>query len=306
MLILTADWHLRKTAPSFRKDDFSLALKRKVKQIFRIAVTHKAKILIAGDLGDKSQWSNSLLSWFIRIAKRVRRSGVRILVIPGQHDLYGHDLSRWRKNALGVLQHAGAIEVLVDDIYIIDDIAIVAKPYGSSDIIEERKIPNAKCKILMLHRLTFPTRVPNWDTSVLIGEELLEYLNWADLILTGDNHQTFTCKRENRILVNPGSLLRLKINQSNHKPCIFLYDEDEKRLVRKIYLECDDDIVKKEYLAKFEKRNELEKFINRLVIHSDHSVNFEENLQKLLSVEVNNEVKEKVLSILEKARREIR
>ena len=48
--------------------------------------------------------------------------------------------------------------------------------------------------------------------------------NKFDLIVSGDNHQSFTHKEGNRLLINCGSLMRNKIDQVNHKPCIWIFD----------------------------------------------------------------------------------
>jgi len=305
VLLLTADWHIRKTAPAFRKDDFQQAVRRKILQVFRIARRFKAHILIAGDLGDKPQWANSQLAWFIRECRRLRDSGIRIVAIPGQHDLPAHDLSRWNEEALGVLHEAGAVDILTSKPERVGSALIVPKPYGVGEV-EAVCAGEEECVILMAHQLVFP-EVPHWaEGEAVRAEDLLDSCGWADLILCGDNHQTFVVAKGSRVLISPGSLLRLRIDQLTHRPAVFLYDERRKRLVRRLRLRVNGDILREEYVEVWDRKLDLEEFIDSLKAKVVEGVDFEENLKRFMAEnQVSDDVREKILAVLEEVKEEL-
>ena len=52
----------------------------------------------------------------------------------------------------------------------------------------------------------------------------LEKQKEFDLILTGDNHQSFCITSNGRWLLNPGSMMRMRADQVDHNPIVGIYD----------------------------------------------------------------------------------
>lgn len=81
---------------------------RVLDEIANIAIETSAKyILISGDLFDKGDTSPSLLVETVRVLRRLRDNGVRLIVVPGNHDN-----PRLSPNALNILSEAGIIYLL--------------------------------------------------------------------------------------------------------------------------------------------------------------------------------------------------
>lgn len=52
-----------------------------------------------------------------------------------------------------------------------------------------------------------------------------------DFFVCGDNHQQFVEKDEhNRMVINPGSFMRTRIDQVDHKPAVYILDTDGRTL----------------------------------------------------------------------------
>ena len=116
-----------------------------------------------------------------------------------------------------------------------------------------------------------------------------------DIILTGDNHQTFDIEIDNKILVNPGSVLRMKSNQDKHKPCVFLYQDK----LEKIYLPIEKDVFRDVYvMPESLKINRMENLIKKLDKKINITFDFEKNVMNYLS---KNRVEKKVKQEIIKA-----
>src|SRR4030042_5918323 len=87
--ILTGDWHIRATVPVCRTDDFLAAMWKKVDFILDLSVEHRVPILVAGDVGLKSQWPNWLEEEFIKKHKKTSPAAGKltgIYDIPGPQE----------------------------------------------------------------------------------------------------------------------------------------------------------------------------------------------------------------------------
>ena len=251
--ILSADLHIRSTIPRCRTDDFLGAQERKVQFVCELAREKGCPILVAGDVGDSSQWPNWLLEWFISLTK-----GVEIIVIPGQHDLPNHRLDRIRKSALGVLGSSETVNLLSKGCYSFslpkEKILIASFPYST---------PLGHCRkgqsqgfplIAMTHQMVIDR--PLWPGQVAQkGQSLLMRFSEYKLILSGDNHQPFVSKYKDRILVNPGSFMRTKAGQIDHKPRVYFWWAKSNRL-RPVFLPIEDDVVSREHVDQKEALDE--------------------------------------------------
>jgi DNA repair exonuclease SbcCD nuclease subunit len=223
LFLLTSDWHCTDKTPGSRIDDYTKAQEEKINFIQETAKKYKVhSILEAGDLTD-----TSLLSYFA-YRKILKRIIFPIYTIYGQHDLY----YRTKGNTpLDALQDA------IDDFQILPngclDIGNNIHLYGCS---YEEKIPvivnSDAFNILLIHKMLLAKREENWQDDYELGNKFLA--NHAfDLIVSGDNHQTFVFKehkigKKKKYLFNCGSLMRSKIDQIDHKPCIFIFDMDNR------------------------------------------------------------------------------
>lgn len=238
MILATADWHLRRTTPKSRIDDFFRSQEIKVRHILNIARENNCPLIIAGDFFEKARPGDYIEQWIIHLLQEYR---IRTICVPGQHDLPSHQLKFINDSGLGVLEAAGVITLLTDPTrpIIHNDYIFYGCPFGTDpNEIVIRKSATGKVKVLIWHHMVI--NEPLWEEQVAdkAGKVLRLYPQF-DLIITGDNHQSFIYDRKGKWLINPGSLMRKAADQIDHKPSIYLYDNGE---VERIYLPIEQDV----------------------------------------------------------------
>jgi len=297
--ILTADWHIRSDTPKCRTDDYQKAQWRKIDFIMNLAKKHNCPILIAGDLGHKAIWPNPLLT------KAIEHfiSQMFIFVVPGQHDLPYHRLDKWIDGGLGVLDEAGSIEVPFENWYLTyqNIFACYCFPFGQSIDHFAKLHPDSKFKkIAIAHQMVIKDKElwPGQDASqtlFLQALSLLKKFPEYDLILTGDNHQTFVREYKGRVLVNPGSMMRMTAIQTDHRPCVFLW-EAKTNEIEQVFLPIEKGVIDRKYIDNIQERDErIGAFVKRLKNHYKKGLSFEDNMEQHLKANrVRKTVKDKI------------
>ena len=290
--ILTADWHIRADTPVCRTDDYFAAMEEKVDFIFDLSVEHNCPIMIAGDLGNEPEWPNELLYWFIERLNRYERPD--IIIVPGQHDLPEHRIDFWTKAGVGVLGSAKRIDMLLCGSYTFYGIwTIDAFPYGHG-MCHINKSPIGRSFIAIAHQMVIDE--PLWPgQKATKGHQLLEKFPEYDLILTGDNHNTFVAEHEGRLLVNPGSMMRNAADQAEHKPRVYLWCA-KTNTVEPVYLPIEKGVITRAHIeAVKEKKVRREAFFTRVREDVEIGLSFESNIEERLKQQsVQKRVKEKV------------
>ena len=279
--ILSADWHLTEKTPVARTDDYREAQSIKVKFIFDLSIEHDCPVLIAGDVGDKSSWPNSLLVWFLR--KSGTGAFKRLVIIPGQHDLPSHNLENIDKSGMGVLaivnEKIDVITIPGTGVRIADDIFVYGYPFGTETV---EKNGDAKYKVAMIHKLVIEDKSEHeWqDEVVTSAKTLLKNYPEYQLILSGDNHKPFVVNFRGRLLVNPGSLMRSRADQVNHKPRVYLWYKDTNE-VEPVYLPIDQDVLDRTHIDETNQRNDrVTAYVKHLKENTDVTFSFEDNMEK--------------------------
>jgi DNA repair exonuclease SbcCD nuclease subunit len=133
----------------------------------------------------------------------------------------------------------------------------------------------------------------------LPASSILKKYPQFSLILCGDNHRTFVEEYEERLLVNPGSLMRMDADQIDHKPSIFLWYSDNS--VKQIFLPIEEGVVTRTHLVEKEERNaRMDAFVTKLNDDYKTTVSFEENLTQFFSAnEVDPETKQIIYNVIE-------
>jgi DNA repair exonuclease SbcCD nuclease subunit len=244
MISAIADLHLRDDTPISRKDSYYTTMLGKLDFCLRQAPT----MLVAGDFFHSARSSMRLLSDVIYL---IREAGTEVIVIPGQHDLPGHNLSLVHHSGLGVLAEAGVVRLMLDEpkqirIHleskpVFYKIKIWPVPFGQEVVIpkEKSEIPD----ILLIHKLIFLNKqevFPGIENPDICIDFMKKYPQF-DLIISGDNHNQFFIKENNKrtLLINTGSMMRQKIDQKDHRPAIALIDENLNVAIKAIPIEQD-------------------------------------------------------------------
>ena len=293
--IFVADLHLTDTVPVSRKDDYFSSQKSKLRFLRRVQRSNNnCPVLCSGDVFDYWKASPLLCNMAYNFLPRP------FYTIPGQHDLPMHSIEQFEKSALSLLSSVD------DDITVLmygnreisfNKFDVIGLPFGVDlDNFKPDIEHNRKRKILMIHQLIWPGAKPPWGTNNWNAEELLKKFDGVfDIILTGDNHGTFTVKGKNCIIVNPGSMLRANADQSNYKPAFYLYYTKTNELIR-IEYPIQDNVHEFSYIyGRKEKEERISAYIERMKKDWDIGMSFENNLQSFFDT---NKTAEKIRGII--------
>ena len=293
--ILTADWHLRDDVPLCRTDDYWSAQARKVKFVNDLQVKYQCPVLLAGDLFDKARPSFFLVRW-----ARINLPN-RLMLVPGQHDLPNHSMKLLRDSGLGELI-TGNEEVCIAPTSGSPEqgFFVWGFPYGAQ-LAPNKYAEKGLVFVALAHALTSPHAAGPWAKPV---ESVLNSLAGFNLVVCGDNHETFTYRnKRGQLLVSPGSLMRMDADQAEHRPCVFLWHTDE-NTVEPVYLPIEEDIVDRSHIEEEKARDtRMEAYRSKLKAGAKVGVSFEKNMERFLA---ENKVKDGVKSLVHLAMEEER
>lgn len=282
-IIASGDWHIRSTTPTNRVDDYTLAQKIKVMNLLATAGSESLPILQPGDFFDTPRINFVLLSEMIQLFDQYR---AKIYAVFGQHDLRYH--TSHNDTPLALLNKIQRVILLGKQKYILGGqtkgnpgmIDVYGASWGDEIPVPH---PSHNYKVLVLHKMIIGDK-KLWDQQeghVWAREFLGKYPDY-NLIISGDNHQTFTVKSNNRILINCGSLMRMTIDQKDHKPCFYIVDTVANTLEEHLLpFEPFDKVMNVEKVEKEKKRTtDLDAFVSGLKgMQSDLGMDFAHSIQ---------------------------
>jgi len=281
-LLITGDWHIRQTTPQRRVDDYWETVRKKVNFIVDLAVKEGCKLILQpGDLFD-SHRANDLLKRYLILRLKIRK--IKVITVFGQHDLRYHS-SNTRNTPLAVLGAAGVVSLAYSEPIDFGDVHI----YGASwyEEIPEKVIDPDAFNILIMHKMVIENE-KLWDgqDDHKLGNILLKTLPY-NLIVSGDNHNSFLIGNNPKRLVNCGSLLRSNIDQINHKPVVYVFDTNTEVLERH-WVPCEPfdqvfDMAK--VSAEKERDKKMEAFVNKLTGEAElEGLDFIKNLHSFVGM----------------------
>lgn len=294
--ILCADLHIRSDVPTCRTDDYLEAQFKKLGFIFDLCKQNNCPLLVAGDIGNKSQWPNWLLE---KTISTIIKYQIEIICIPGQHDLPEHRLEYWHKSGCGVLDKARTINLLQTPRIMRNSIVIFPFGYGCK-IVNANNYKEEDKLITMTHQMVLENK-PLWPgQKAPKGNALLKKFPEYDLILSGDNHNPFVIEYKNRLLVNPGSMMRMTASQINHKPRVYKWFADT-NTVELVYLPIEKGVVTRLHIEDKEIRDKrMEAFVSRMTDDFEVGLSFENNLEEYFRTNrTKSSVKDKVWNAVE-------
>jgi len=286
--ILTSDWHLREDTPICRTDNYWETQWKKVDFISKLQEEYNCLVIHAGDLYDRWKITTYLSK---ETAKHLPN---KFYTIYGQHDLPQHNIKLSERCGIDLLLEVGRLNVLPNTHW--GQIPDKIKP--SLHLIKEDKQTKKfiwKRKILVWHIMNYQGKLPWPGCDAPMAAKLLRKYPQYDLILTGDNHKTFHEEHEGRLLVNPGSLMRMDADQINHKPCVYLWFAED-NTVQKVFLPIEDNVISREHIERKEERdNRIDAFVSRLDGTWKADMSFEDNLEAFFKA---NSIRESVKEII--------
>lgn len=260
---ICGDIHLTNIQSKKRLDDYPETQYKKIKYMLDNFKEEKVScILQPGDLFDSFKSSNFLIQRYISLFKK---TNIPIYSIFGNHCLKYHSSDVF-DTPLAVLERAGVISIIQNKFNEnpkLGDIHLYGCSWGEE---LPKIIDNKNFNVLLVHKMIVKNEKA-WETQT--KEQYTKALDMLkntkfDLIVSGDNHQSFLCKSGNRYLINCGSLMRHEIDQIDHKPHFYVFDILTKEL-EQFYIPIKNNVFNlMEEEEKKEKTKELEAFIDGL------------------------------------------
>lgn len=238
-LLLTGDWHLRSTTPAKRRDDFRATQRRKVERVLEIGREHQAPILQTGDIFDSEHPGLSTVNEYLELLKTYERG---FYSVPGNHDIYGADLGTLHRTAFQTLVAGDAVEVLDHEPVSIPLYDKPASPFATgSALVVGHTYMHGKSppppqgegfKILVTHEMVLVDKL--WreqEEFTYAGDYMKLHKGW-DLVVCGHYHYQFSARVGDRVIVNPGALVRIKRSKGDMAmdPSVVLFDTETRAL----------------------------------------------------------------------------
>jgi DNA repair exonuclease SbcCD nuclease subunit len=220
-IMCLADLHLTEKKPQCRPDeeDWMDTVETKLNWISLTALRNSVDyIVIAGDIFDSvnkcsHEFMGFCIKWFHSLKNRY---GIRVVAIPGNHDLVNADHSRIMQSPYGVLRAASVIES--PDTYGMGDMPYgVSRYYGIEPIVlghyglwnKEKPYKGAPDE----------GNVEWFVTNCLPTS--------CKLFITGHYHVPFVVKVRDTVVVNCGCLFRMRADLINYKPYVTIVTVDD-------------------------------------------------------------------------------
>ena len=284
--ILTGDWHLREDTPLCRVDDYWEEQWRKVDFISDLQIKHQCPVLHSGDLFNHWKPSPYLLT------KTIEFLPDKFYTIFGNHDLPQNNIEMREKCGIEVLSRTGVLSVLTGH-------------HWNQSHPKKTIIPSGlnifQKKVLVWHVMVWQGNQPWPGCTDPEANKLLRNTKGFDLILTGHNHKAFVVEQDGRLLINPGSIIRMSADQIDYKPRVYLWFEED-NTVKPVYIPIDPSgvvAVSRVHLEQVKERDDrIEAFITKLNMDWSTEVSFRKNLDEFFS---NNPVPGKVKDLVWKS-----
>lgn len=280
-IMAVGDFHYTEKQPGSRRDSIGDAFFSKLIQICILTKKLNADVLVQpGDFFDSHRANDLIKAKLIRFLRNnPPLDDGKILTLYGQHDLRYHR-SDINNTPLNVIDASGLVHILNYEPYEYMGVNF----YGASWFED---IPQPKYKenynVLVLHKMIVDEKIWEGQEDHIFHNLLLKKNRDYNLIISGDNHKTFTAQSGSRALINAGSLLRTRIDQEDHHPCVFLIDTD-KGTIDQHFLEIKpfkDVIIIEEARRKKEENETLKKYAEAL--KSDNTItgiNYRRNIKE--------------------------
>ena len=219
--LLCADLHLSDKPPLCRQEepDWYAFQQDVLSTVCDLSRQHKVPIVFAGDFFDKPRVSPQLEGMAIRT---LQTSHAPWDAIPGQHDLFGHNLENVDVGSFGVLVAAGVLQWVQGSFPVFTGNSAYPIQFGE-DICSHK---NPYVTILITHRLAW-MKEPYPGAPIDGNVKAILSATKAKLVVTGDNHHPFDYKAPNgQQIINCGTMMRRKADEEDIIPSVVLLYDD--------------------------------------------------------------------------------
>lgn len=233
-ILYFTDPHLSGKGPSSRKDIYYQTTFKKMIEIGDIAKREKADVIICG--GDLFHSPVVSLNYAGHIARILKDWSKPVIVVPGNHDIYGYNATTINQTMLGMLAQTGIIRLLMEE-------SPLRIQIGTKSMAIEGREYSAT---LDTDPANYQPIIQNVDFNIVVNHGMLldkEYIPGihftmtkdiefpADITVGGHYHYGFKEHEVNGgMFFNPGSLLRTEASTGNKTfvPKVLLFDLQDK------------------------------------------------------------------------------
>lgn len=214
--IATSDWHFWHTAPVWRSNEKNWleAMGRQLFQVLQAAHDHNCDIFMAGDVFDHYNPIPETINYLKKCLIH------QIYAVPGQHDLEHHCLEHLEKTGFETLTGSNILYYPQQAYYNHDGIQVYFAPWGTDlNSIQVRRMVDVK-NILLAHKYVWFDENTRYGGQEVPGGKLTglkEVLQQFDFAIFGDNHIPFRKKIGKCQVINPGTLVKRKIDEKDYK-----------------------------------------------------------------------------------------
>lgn len=207
--LLTGDWHIREDVPRCRMEtpaEWLLLQLNSIQYLIDLAREKQATILVNGDVFHRAETSPHIVNVVIKLLLSYKD----IYITHGNHDLLQRD-SQLEVTSYGTLLEAGIKTIGSIHAFV---------PYGT-EIVAGKQYGDGP---LFLHQLVFPTKdsMPPGDHDGITAGQLLNKYTSHDVLVTSDNHTSFTYTEKGGIVINPGCLTRQSVKFKDSVPGFYM------------------------------------------------------------------------------------
>lgn len=294
--LMISDIHFRDSPPKVwdgNEKDWNETVEGTFQKIYETMDRYDCGLcLCGGDIFDK--WNSNPRT----IGRAIEYLPKNMITVPGQHDLPNHSLSYYDSSALATLEKARKDIVVLKKNQYIEDKEFLIKGFPWNTQWKGVDEDDERLKIALGHLLVWKDERP-WPEVPManLAEYIIEKNHSFDLIITGDNHQSFKTNLGATDLVNPGSLFQLTAKQIDFHPKMYLYKPEGRKILHKRLEKAKEGVLSRVYLdAKEEQDKRIEKFITTISSKYKIDIDFQKSMESFLYE--NDKISEEVKNII--------
>lgn len=285
--IVFSDPHLRDTQPVCRTDDFWQTQKGKFMwlQVLHKKVGLSVPMICAGDVFHEWKTSPKLIDMALDYLPK------NLISVPGQHDMPSHKYDLLNEAGYGIINK---VDKISNPMGVHNGSYVLGKKMGEQIVMRVWFFPYGSelhsinpdpphLDIAVVHHFVYKGRKP-FPGQLTGVKSLLQKLKGYQLVITGDNHQPFTYRTDDQLLINPGCFSRQKADEAKIEPRVYLwYAEDNSFDIQYVPTEPADKVISRKHLEQIEYKNEkIEIFVGRLNENINIQLDFKSNMRAYL------------------------
>jgi len=230
-ILFFTDLHLRRTSPRWRKDNYALALLKKLEFIVSLAKAENCdRVYFGGDFVDSPMASISLVNQAVDILEALTRNGIEFTAAFGQHDEQGNTPQGVEASVASLLYRIpdNDLPPMTKGIdFLFGDTMVAHYNNNILDILRNGQLTYdnneyEQVTILLIHAMLTLSPVP-WPHI-----QIDDVVSQAKIILSGDYHIGFPPTLSNGTwFINPGAIARTTVADANKIPKVAIINTDK-------------------------------------------------------------------------------